>query len=154
MSHSLVLFLCWFLCFDWSVVLSSARSVLYTVWVVRCDGNSLSGSDFDVWTSSKALLNLMMLLGGCLSFWSFSMMNFLSVPLVLSSVCSSVLYTVYVWCNGKGLSGSDLDAWTLSKALLNVMMLLGGCQSFWSISVSFLSGPVVLSSACSVLYTV
>ena len=92
MSHSLVLFLCWFLCFDWSVVLSSARSVLYTVWVVRCDGNSLSGSDFDVWTSSKALLNLMILLVGCRSFWSISM-SFLSIPVVLSSACS-VLYTV------------------------------------------------------------
>jgi len=52
------------------------------------------------------------------------------------------------------MSGSDLDVWTSSKALLNFMMLLGGCQSFWSIYMSFLSVPVVLSSACSVLYTV
>ena len=80
-------------------------------------------------------------------------MAFLSVPVVLSSACSSVLFALYVWCNGNNLSGSDLDAWTSSKALLNVMMLLGGCQSFWSISMSFLSIPVVLhmlSIACCI----
>ena len=34
-----------------------------------------------------------------------------------------------------------MTAWTSSKALLNLMMLLCGCQSFWSISMSFLSIP-------------
>jgi hypothetical protein len=43
----------------------------------------------------------------------------------------------------------------VSLALLNLMMLLGGgCQSFWTISMSLLSVAVVLSSVCSVLYTV
>ena len=34
-----------------------------------------------------------------------------------------------------------MTAWTSSKALLNLIMLLCGCQSFWSISMSFLSIP-------------
>ena len=71
-------------------------------------------------------------------------LNFLEA----ASVC-----TVWEWWDRNGLSGSDLDAWILSIALLNLMvMLLSGFRSFWSVSMSFLSILVVLSSACSMLY--
>jgi hypothetical protein len=57
--------------------------------------------------------------------------------------------------DGNGLLGSDLDAWTLSKALLNLMMMLGGFRSsLWSIFMSFLLLILIfLSSDCSVVYT-
>ena len=66
-------------------------------------------------------------------------MSFLSILVVLSSVFCSVC-TVYVRWDGNSLFGSDLDAWALSKAFLNLMMLLLGVfWQFCSISMSFLS---------------
>ena len=78
--------------------------------------------------------------------WSISIC-FLSVIVLLSSVCCSVCTEQVRW-DGNGLSGSDLDVWTSSIALLNLLMLFGGSQSFWCISMCYLSNFMLLSSVC------
>ena len=61
--------------------------------------------------------------GWILVIWSFSMC-FLSILVVASFIC--LLFNMY----SVGTVGRDLDAWTSSKALFNLMILLGGFFCF------------------------
>ena len=69
-------------------LVNSCGSFISFLFNMYCVG--MVGRDLDVWTSSKALFNLLTLLGGFWLCWSISMMSFLSILEVFSSLYCTI----------------------------------------------------------------